>query len=245
MPDLFELFKHAVSWAAADGAIPVWLALGGILALTGVGLPMPEDIWLTLAGFLAYQSGFFGSDPGVGGYTSHHFALAFLYVCACILAGDAVCWMLGRRFGLPLRERFGLFRRILTDARLIRVKRWYDTFGGGAVFAARMVAGVRFVAFFTAGVVHMRFWRFIFWDAMGCLASIPIWFVLGALGNKHFDKLEAWMKSLGTGFMIFGALLVVGFVLYLKVFRRKRAAVPIPPDELQRELENLRDRFRK
>jgi hypothetical protein len=40
-----------------EHAIIIWPVILGVLMLTGVGLPTPEDIWLTLAGFSAYKQG--------------------------------------------------------------------------------------------------------------------------------------------------------------------------------------------
>ena len=216
-----EYFNSAVQWASEDGALEVWLIIWGVLFASGIGAPLPEDIPLTLTGFLTFQSGFFGGDSGLHAFSFPQFAFAFCYVTSAILVGDSCCWWLGKRYGLSIRERFKFFRKIVTDNRLERVRGWFDRFGGGTVFLGRQVAGVRFVTFFTAGTVRMPLSNFLIWDFLGSLVSVPIWLTLGALGSYYKSDLELWISNTSTTMLIVIGALIVAAIIYFKFIRKK------------------------
>ena len=109
----------------------IFAVIAGLLFLSGVGLPLPEDIPLTLAGFTAIKQ---AQDHFVFGY----FAATFAIVAIPILLGDIIAYSLGSRLGLELRERFHILRRVLTDKRLARVQHWFDSYGAFTVFLGRL-----------------------------------------------------------------------------------------------------------
>ncbi len=108
-----ELARLA-SFLAAN---PVPLTFG-ILVLTGLGLPIPEDVILLAAG-ASVSLGRTGFYPMVGA--------ALLGV----LVADAVLFWLGRRYGPRLLERRP-FRYLATPARLERARRVREEVDPGA-----------------------------------------------------------------------------------------------------------------
>lgn len=160
-----------------EHATVIWPTIMFILALTGIGLPTPEDIWLTLAGFSAYKQG--------GDEFIWYYFLGALFACSFAnLVGDTGAWFLGRKLGFGIRDRFKFMRRILTEKRLRKVQGWFDNYGNWTVFLGRQVAGIRFVTFFSAGTMRMPLPKFLLFDFLGCMISIPIWLTLGALSSR-------------------------------------------------------------
>jgi membrane protein DedA with SNARE-associated domain len=185
-----------------------------VLFVSGVGLPLPEDIPLTLAGFTVIKQ---AGDV----FIFSHYAVTFLVVVVPILGGDMIAYSLGRRYGLGLTERFHLLRRALTQARLARVQHWFDRYGAFAVFLGRQVAGVRFVTFFTAGSMRVPFPRFVFFDFLGCLVSVPVWLTLGTLASRYGEPwLRVAMHRVGNGIL----LIALALIILLVVVSRLRAA---------------------
>jgi membrane protein DedA with SNARE-associated domain len=198
------------SWNV-EHRLVIAMAIVAVLFLSGVGLPLPEDIPLTLAGFTSIKQ------------THDHFVLVaflatFVIVVIPILLGDMVAYSLGRRYGLDLRERFHLLRRVLTPARLGRVQRWFDHYGAFTIFLGRQVAGVRFVTFFTAGSMRVPLAKFVSFDFLGCMVSVPVWLSLGVLASRYGEVwMHAAMRRVGGGFMI-GALAVLAvFIAIIKL----------------------------
>ena len=141
-----------------------------------------------------------------------------------ILIGDTGAWYMGRKLGFGIRDRFKFMRRILTEKRMRKVQGWFDNYGNWTVFLGRQVAGVRFVTFFSAGTMRMSLVRFLLFDFLGCLVSIPIWLTLGALtSNYGREWLEKASKSVGGGMMIVAVVAIVIFVVVIKVRSARRA----------------------
>src|SRR5690606_40497257 len=94
-----------------EHAATIWLVIISVLILTGVGLPTPEDIWLTLAGFSAYKQ---ADDQ----FVWHYFVAAFFACSVSNLIGASFAWLLGKRFGFEISDRFNIMRRLLTEERM-------------------------------------------------------------------------------------------------------------------------------
>ncbi len=199
------------SWNLAHRTV-IWGSILSVLFMSGLGLPLPEDVPLTLAGFTTFkQSGEL--------FVLWHFAVAFGAVVIPILAGDLIAYSMGRRFGFGLRDRIGVLRRILSDKRLRRVQHWFDNYGSFTIFLGRQVAGVRFVTFFTAGTMRVPPARFVLFDFLGCLVSVPVWLTLGVLASRYGELwLHTALRKVGGGFMI-GALLAFGILLLIVKLR--------------------------
>jgi membrane protein DedA with SNARE-associated domain len=185
-----------------------------ILYLCGVLLPIPEEPILIAAGYAAYQS---------GGAVDVHVLVAC--AMAGILLGDLTIFSIGRRHGDWL-FRSRVLRRLLPDERLARARRLYAEHGTKVVFFGRFVAGVRFVAFFTAGNLGVPCGAFLFYDLLAALITVPISIYL----PYHFGSdIERGLHAL-TRFRhwVFGALgaalLIVFAVRWVRGRRRARAA---------------------
>ncbi len=194
----------------------IWLVIVTVLFLSGVGLPLPEDIPLTLAGFTTIKQAH-------DGFFVEHFALTFAVVVVPILLGDMIAYSLGRRYGLGLRDRIGLIRRAVTPHRLARVQHWFARYGAFAVFLGRQVAGVRFVTFFMAGSMRVRLPRFVAFDFLGCLVSVPVWLTLGVLASRYGETwLRAAMQRASHTIIVAVLAVVVVLVVFAKLRGRER-----------------------
>ncbi len=211
------------AWNIANRGV-IWSAIVGTLFLAGFGLPIPEDIPLTLAGFTTHKQ---AGDRIV----LADLVLTYILVVIPILLGDIGAWTLGRRFGLEIRDRLPFLRRVITEPRLARVRCWFRDYGNFTVFLGRQVAGVRFVTFFSAGAVRMPLSRFIFFDFLGCLVSVPCWLLLGCLASwKGREWLKGATTAVGSGFALGAVGVFVLFYATVKLrARRRRAARAAAP----------------
>ncbi len=128
---------------------------------------------------------------------------------------------MGRRWGFGLREKLGFVRRLLSDQRMHRVQGWFERYGNFTVFLGRQVAGVRFVTFFTAGTMRMPLWRFVLFDFLGCLVSVPVWLGLGYFAAQYGREwLRIAMGRVSGGFFLASLALLV---LFIMLFRQHRS----------------------
>jgi membrane protein DedA with SNARE-associated domain len=170
-----------------------YAGLFGVLLLCGLGLPLPEDIALLAGGFLAHR-----------GITQYPMTLAVSFVG--VIIGDNSLFFLGRRFGTGLVSYFRLGRPS-SEAQIDRLKGFMDRHGNRAIFYARFLAGLRALIYLTAGSLGVKPARFIFYDMLGALISVPIVVSLGYLFGGQIEQLFRylggfehliWIVALGT-----------------------------------------------
>lgn len=125
-----------------------------VIMLESFGLPVPGETALIAFGVLAAEG---------------HYSIAWVIVLAAIAAivGDNLgYWLLGRLGGRALFRRWGWLKRY-SERVLPRAERIMDRHGGKAVFFGRFIAVLRVTAAAVAGLAHMPWGRFLFWNAAG------------------------------------------------------------------------------
>ena len=204
----------------------------GLLFLAGAGLPVPEDIPLTFMGIMlgvpSIRQGLGGSMPAL--------LTVFGAAYVSILLGDLVAYWLGRRFGRELAQH-RLFRWLITPKRVARLERWFQKFGNWTVFLGRMVAGIRFVTFVSAGAAKMPLSRFILFDSLAALVTVPAWIGLGYFLGTHFDSIVKWIGRVNATVWIAVGVAGVAVIVAMVIRRRRRRA-----RELKKAVERAADR---
>ena len=174
-----------------------YLGLFVVLLLCGMGLPMPEDIALLAGGFLVHR-----------GVTRYPITLAVALLG--VVAGDNSLFFLGRRFGTGLVSYFGL-NRPGSQAQINRIRAFMRRHGHRAIFYARFLAGLRALIYLTAGSFGVTPLRFLAYDLLGAIISVPI---VVSIGYLFGAQLEVIVHYLGG----FERLLWVVAVLSLAVY---------------------------
>jgi len=193
------------------GATPYWVVFG-ILLLCGFGLPVPEDITLFAGGLLSY----FGvCDPlimtGVG--------------LAGVLCGDSAMYYLGSHYGKRLSTR-KWFQKILPESRLKMASEQFKKKGSGKIlFAARFMPGLRAPMFFSAGMLHVSFWSFLFWDGLAALLSVPAIVYAVFYGGDKIDLVFEWVKKVEGGVLILILVVIAFFVIKWQWKKRRNPVV--------------------
>jgi membrane protein DedA with SNARE-associated domain len=154
MPGLRHLFEH---WGYA--AICVSILLGNL------GVPVPEESALVLAGYFVRQGDL--RLPWV----------LFVGIISAI-AGDNLGYWIGRRYGQEALKRFGRWVP-LTPARLEGTRRFVTRYGGVGVFSARFITGLRFMAGPLAGSTGLRPLTFLTANTLGALLYVPLMVAAG------------------------------------------------------------------
>ncbi len=191
--------------------------LFGLLVLCGVGLPIPEEPILLMAGIVVWKLSS-GEEPEIQ-------LLRMTAVCAFgILAGDLACFHAGKTIGRGI-FRFKLVQAIATRPRRVRAERFFQRYGPWAIFIARFFAGVRLVMYFSAGMSRrVSYLRFLFMDFLGVLVSVPLSIWIGFLAWRELQNWEAAKAKLGTfhAFLVGG--MAAGLVVWIILARKNRAA---------------------
>jgi membrane protein DedA with SNARE-associated domain len=185
-----------------------------ILYLSGLGLPIPEEVTLLASGYVASTGAF---SP----WTASAVAVAG------ILLGDSTIYYIGRRWGRHALD--GPLRRMLTPERVARAEDAFHRRKDWFLFGARFVAGVRVVAYFTAGMLRVSYWRFLFLDTLGALISGPTsvfaaWYLGTYLELEDIERLFRHYRN----WVFVGLLLLVLLALVARILYRDFKASMLP-----------------
>jgi membrane protein DedA with SNARE-associated domain len=184
----------------------VYNTLAGVLLLCGLGLPIPEDVSLISAGYLAHL-----------GIVNPHkvFVVCFL----AVLGGDCIAFALGRLFGSRLLDS-RLARRFFRPRKQIRVRAYFRKFGSKVIFIARFLPGLRFSIFLSAGTLRVRPSVFITYDSLAALVSVPALIYLSWGFGAHIDRVVSWARRSEYGILILFLLAAVWIAV--KMLRKRR-----------------------
>jgi membrane protein DedA with SNARE-associated domain len=214
---------HAVVVALADAAKPLpgvfhklegtlhdygYLAVAGFLFFEDFGVPLPGETMLIAASLYA----------GAGHLNA--FLVGIVAFFAAVL-GDNVGYLIGRRGGRRLVERFGKYV-LLTSDRLDRAERFFNEHGGKIVVVARFVEGLRQANGLIAGTIEMHWAKFVACNALGAALWVAVWTSLGYFAGDHVETVSHYFTYAAIGIGVI-AVLVVWRHLHHRRQRRRTA----------------------
>jgi membrane protein DedA with SNARE-associated domain len=171
-----------------------------VIMLESFGLPLPGETALIAFGVLAAQG---------------HYSIVWVIVLAAagaIIGDNLGYWLLGRLGGRALFRRWGWLRRY-SDRILPRAERIMRRHGGKTVFFGRFVAVLRVSAAAVAGLAHMKWWKFLFWNASGGIVWASAVGLAAFYGGKAVADAIQRYGLYAAGVLAVG-LVVGGFVLH-------------------------------
>jgi len=194
MPDLSELLGH---WG--------YLGIFVVVVLGNLGLPVPEESVLALAGYLVHE-----------GKMRLPLTLAVGIVSAA--AGDNVGYWIGRRLGRQAIERYGA-RVGITHERMEKIARFVGRYGALGVFAARFLPGVRVLAGPIAGASGLPALHFAAANLLGAILYVP--YAVG-IGYALAYGLSPWLHHAehAVGKVEHLGLLLIGLAALLALLHR-------------------------
>ena len=169
--------------------------------LENAGLPIPGETILLAAGFWAARGGF--SLPVV-----------MVVAASGAIVGDNLGYWFGRKLGRDLILRYGRYV-LITKARLARIEGYFRRHGNKTIFFARFISGLRVIGALFAGVTHMRWSAFAFYNASGAIVWSIVISLLGYVFGESWDVLEKWIGR--TSLVVAGVL--IALVLLFKFVR--------------------------
>lgn len=161
-----------------------YLAIFLTVVLGNMGLPVPEESILALAGYLVWD-----------GHLRLPLVLAVGVLSAVV--GDNLGYWLGREYGRPMLERYG-GGVLVTRERLEAAVRLVKRYGPLAVFVARFIPGLRFLAGPVAGITRLGPLAFLLANVAGALIYVPVIVTLGyTMGLALGPQLAAVERRIG------------------------------------------------
>lgn len=188
----------------------------GLLLLCGLGLPVPEDILLIIAGALGEMDG-------------RSWMRVSLLMYVGVVGGDSMIFFAGRHVGTRMLASSWL-QRILPPKKQVKVEAMLARYHSWALFLGRFLPGLRAPLFFTAGSMKVSYLKFLLLDGAAALISVPFFVWLGRwLWVKFQDNIEdfnaalARTHSYSLWFAAALAVMILSGIWYL-VRRARRVA---------------------
>jgi membrane protein DedA with SNARE-associated domain len=196
-------FQTIDGWIEAGG----YVALFGLLFACGLGLPLPEDIPLMIAGALVAKG-------------KMDLTVACIVAWSGIMGGDVVLYHLGKRFGLEI-TKVPFIGKHVTRERIQRVEQMFERYGIGVVAIGRMFAGVRGAMVVAAGAIRYNFLKFFIADGLAAIVSGGFFVFVGHWLGTRLN--QETIKEFKWWFIGIAVLLAIAFIGW--IFWRKKRAV--------------------
>jgi len=152
----------------------------GLMALESSLLPIPSEIVMPFAGYLASQGRF------------HLIGAAAVGALGCNI-GSTLIYYIGAIGGRALIDRYGRYI-FLTKTKVDRVERYFQRWGGITIFVTRMMPLLPVVVSLPAGFARMPIWKFELYTFAGCF----LWCLLLATLGYEFGlawQSQPWVKA--------------------------------------------------
>ncbi|MGM0381400.1 MAG: DedA family protein [bacterium] len=184
-----------------------YLAVFAALTVAGLGVPLPEEVTIVISGYMVATG-------------RMDFWFTFFVCYSGVIAGDLVTYFLGRYTGRWFLGTW-IMKWIVSRKRLAQAQYYYRRYGPRALLVARQAPGIRFPAFFTAGMLKMRLFDFLKYDSAAGLISMPVVYIIAYTFGPRITSALALVVKIGdiTTQVLLGLAGLVGLswlVYYLK-----------------------------
>lgn len=193
---LLTLLSHLIVVVISAGG---YLGIVVLMALGSACIPVPSEIVMPFAGYLAGEGRF------------SFWAVGVLGAVGCNLGATAAYWA-GARGGRPLIERYGRYL-LVSHRELAWADRWFARYGDATAFFGPMVPGVRAFIALPAGVARMDFLRFVIFTFAGSLPYCLALAYLGLVFGEHWQEtIQPYFRKFD---LVIGLLLLAAIIWFL------------------------------
>lgn len=183
------------------------------MALESALIPIPSEITMPFAGFLASQN------------KLNFWIIVFVGTIAN-LTGSLAAYYLGyfleEAILLKLISKYGKFVLISLDEYNHALK-WFSKYGDRIVFVSRILPAVRTVISLPAGVSKMNLKKFISYTVAGCFIWSLFLTYIGFKLGKNWSSLEQYFRQFQLGLGVVFILAVAWYINHkLKILKLPR-----------------------
>jgi membrane protein DedA with SNARE-associated domain len=169
----------------------------GLLLLSGIGIPLGEDIIIIPAGMLVQQGALPLWPTLIAAYLG-------------VISGDFLWFFVSSKIGTRLVHK-KWFKRFVHPKRMLQVKYQFDTRGVWVIVLARFIPASRTTTITVAGMMHMKFWKFAIATVLCCLVTAPMqlfagWWIAESLQAK--STIELVVRLLGLVMVVIAVIWV-------------------------------------
>jgi membrane protein DedA with SNARE-associated domain len=170
-----------------------------LMVLESMVFPMPSELVMPFAGFIAYQGKF-------------NFWLVIFFSSLGSIVGSLLSYYAGKYLGNPFVIRYGKYFFLNVDD-LKKTEHWFSKKGESTIFVARLIPVVRHLISIPAGIAKMNLTKFCVYTLIGAAIWNSILAYLGYILGKNwmlvrqysepFSVAAAFIILLGTVYFIY------------------------------------------
>ena len=192
-----------------------YLGVFVMMVFESTAVPIPAEVVIPPAAYWAAQG---------------RFNIWLVVVAATVgsWVGSALSYWIAYKLGRPLVERYGRFV-LLKPAKIEKADLWFETYGAGGIFVARLLPGIRHLISIPAGLFKMNFKSFSAMTVLGAgiFNGALAWFGVRVLGDQPalMNDPGAMIEVLKTkSHYLIGFAVVIGALYFVMVWMQRRAA---------------------
>src|SRR5438477_7743299 len=149
-----------------------YLGVFVMMILESTAFPIPAEVVIPPAAFWAAQGRL-------------NIWLVVVAATAGSWIGSAASYWIAWKVGRPIIIKYGRYAH-LSQQRLEKADAWFDAYGGGGIFVARLLPGIRHLISIPAGLFKMNFGTFSLMTILGAglFCAALAWFGIQVIGDQ-------------------------------------------------------------
>jgi membrane protein DedA with SNARE-associated domain len=178
------------------------------IALTGCGLPIPEEAAIVVAGVLSSQQ-------------QLDWRIAYAACLGGAIVGDTCMYAIGHRWGHGIFTSHPRFAKLFAAENEQQFQKAVDAHALKVMLVARFLVGIRAPVYVMTGVVRLPFRSFLLYDLISASLVVSVVF---ALSYVFGEQVAAWVRHAEIRATIV-VLLVVIAVLAILYYRHREQVI--------------------
>ncbi|OIP57109.1 MAG: alkaline phosphatase [Candidatus Levybacteria bacterium CG_4_10_14_0_2_um_filter_36_16] len=197
---MIEVLGHyIIQLISSTGYVGIFI----LMALESALIPIPSEITMPFAGFLASK-----------GQLS--FTLIVIVGTLANVAGSLAAYYIGyvleETVLLGIIKKYGKFV-LLSEHEYNRARKWFEKYGDKIIFISRLLPAVRTVISLPAGMFEMNLKKFIVYTTFGCLIWSIFLTYIGFVLGENWNSLEPYYRKFE---FIIAGLIILAVVVYIE-----------------------------
>lgn len=185
-----------------------YIGLFFAMVLNGSFLPIPSEVFIIPAGYLASKGGF---------------NLFFVIISGALgsLCGSMINYFIGYKIGRPFLVKYGRFFRIKEDS-ISKGEEWFKKYGIFAVFFTRFTPTIRQYITIIPGILKMNLINFTLFSLLGDIFVVSFLTLLGYFFGEYRNVIKPYLNEIYVTFISLFIILTIIYIYYIYYLKRKK-----------------------
>ena len=170
-------------------------------------VPIPAEVTMIPAGMLVAEG-------------RMDYWITLLFATLGVIAGSAINYWFGYRYGRKLILRFGKYI-FIKPRHIEKTENFFTRYGAVAVFMGRLLPGVRHYIAFVAGIGAMKPRPFLIYTSMGGLIWMWVLLQVGYMSQRNAENPESHVGGLEMAVILVVVVSALAFGVQRILMRRR------------------------